>query len=70
MRVIAETYSDGPIVKQPVTQLPWGHVIQLIQKVKDPQEREWYSRAVFEHGWSRAALVQVVAGCPVPWPVV
>lgn len=60
MRVFAETYSDEPILKQPVSQLPWGHVIQLIQKVKDPQEREWYSRAVIEHGWSRAVLVHQI----------
>ena len=60
MRVFAETYSDEPIVKQPVSQLPWGHVIQLIQKVKHPQEREWYSRAVIEHGWSRAVLVHQI----------
>ena len=27
MRAFAEAFPDGPIVKQPVSQLPWGHVL-------------------------------------------
>lgn len=28
----------------------------LLDRVKDPAEREWYARAIIEHGWSRVVL--------------
>jgi predicted nuclease of restriction endonuclease-like (RecB) superfamily len=28
----------------------------LLDKVKDPTEREWYIRKTIEHGWSRSIL--------------
>jgi predicted nuclease of restriction endonuclease-like (RecB) superfamily len=56
MRSFAQAWGDEEIVKQAVSQIPWGHNIRLIQKVKDPSEREWYARACVVHGWSRAVL--------------
>ena len=38
---------------QPVAEIPWGHNIALIEKVKDPQQRFWYAAQTIEHGWSR-----------------
>ncbi len=60
MRAFAEAYHDEAIVKQLVSQLPWGHIVRLIQKVKSPEEREWYLRKAFEHGWSRDILVMQI----------
>ena len=60
MRAFAEVYTDETIVKQLVSQLPWGHVVRLIQKVKSPEEREWYIRKALEHGWSRDVLVMQI----------
>lgn len=60
MRAFAETYTHEPNVKQLVSQLPWGHIIHLIQKVKTTDEREWYARADIEYGWSRAVLVHQI----------
>lgn len=57
MRGFAEAFSDLEIVKQLVSLLPWGHVVRLIQLVKEPSQREWYARAAVEHGWSRNVLV-------------
>lgn len=56
MRNLAECYPDEQVVKQLVSLLPWGHNIRLMQMVKDPKEREWYTRACIEHGWSRSIL--------------
>ena len=63
MRLFYLTYE---IVQRPIGQLeippsfclniPWGHNISLIQKVKTLQEREWYARATIENGWSRPVL--------------
>ena len=60
MRAFAEAYADEEKVKQLVSQLPWGHVVRLIQKVKSPEEREWYIHKTFEHGWSRDILVMQI----------
>ena len=40
-----------------VTEIPWGHNIVLMQRVKDPLARIWYSRMTVERGWSRDVLV-------------
>ena len=56
MRNFAESYPDAQKVKQLVSQLPWGHVIRLLQRVKDATSRDWYMRQSIEHGWSRHIL--------------
>lgn len=56
MRAFAEAFPDGPIVKQPVSQLPWGQIIRLIQMVKDPAARDFYIREALAQGWSRNIL--------------
>lgn len=53
MRDLARAWPGDSIGQQLVAQLPWGHNIRLLQKVKDGQQREWYLRACIEHGWSR-----------------
>ena len=60
MRRFAETWDDEAIVKQLVSQIPWGHNIRLIQAVKDPDQRIWYIRQTIENGWSRNILVHQI----------
>jgi predicted nuclease of restriction endonuclease-like (RecB) superfamily len=50
MRSFAEAHPDEEKVKQLVSQLPWGHIVRLIQKVKSSEEREWYIQKAFEYG--------------------
>lgn len=57
MRAFAEAWSEESIVQQVVGQIPWGHNIALLEKLKDVEERLWYARATVEHGWSRNVLV-------------
>lgn len=40
----------------PVFQIPWGHNIVVLQKVKNEQERLWYAEKTIAYGWSRSAL--------------
>ena len=54
MRRFAEAYPQ--IGQQAVDQLPWGHNIVLLTKLKNSPSRDWYARACVEHGWSRAVL--------------
>lgn len=56
MRAFAAAYPDAQIVKQLVSQLPWGHTVRLLQRIKDQDVRHWYMRASIEHGWSRSVL--------------
>ena len=59
MRALAEAHPDGEFVQQVVARLPWGHVITLLT-VRDPTQRQWYSRQSIEQGWSRNVLVHQI----------
>ena len=56
MKILAREFPNSPIAQQPVAQLPWGHVLQIIQRIKDPVDREFYIRETLAHGWSRSIL--------------
>ena len=56
MRAFAAAYSESEFVQQVVAQIPWGHNLLLLNKLKQPELREWYARKTLEHGWSRAVL--------------
>jgi predicted nuclease of restriction endonuclease-like (RecB) superfamily len=56
MREFGTAYGDAEIVKQLVSQLPWGTNILLMQRARDPVARLRYARKTLEHGWSRAML--------------
>lgn len=63
MRSFVEAFPSSLIVKQLVSQLPWGHIIRILQKVKSPAERVWYIRQAIETGWSRNTLeIQLSSG--------
>ena len=48
--------SQSGNMKQLVSQIPWGHNILLIQRVKDNSVRFWYMAQVIQNGWSRDTL--------------
>jgi predicted nuclease of restriction endonuclease-like (RecB) superfamily len=53
----------GENLPQAVAEIPWGHNVWLMEKVKNPILRLWYARKTIEHGWSRAVLThQIDAG--------
>lgn len=56
MRAFAEAWPDSEIVQQAVGQLPWGHNLVLLARLKQPEQRLAYARAAIEHGWSRNVL--------------
>jgi predicted nuclease of restriction endonuclease-like (RecB) superfamily len=43
-------------LQQLVAQLPWGHNVILIEKVKNLRARLWYVQQTITHGWSRNIL--------------
>jgi predicted nuclease of restriction endonuclease-like (RecB) superfamily len=46
----------GLLNELPISKIPWGHNVLLIEKIKDLQERLWYAQQVIENGLSRASL--------------
>lgn len=62
MKIFAREFPDGPIAQQPVAQLPWGHVLQIMQRLKDPAARDFYIRKALAHGWSRSILEIQIQG--------
>lgn len=56
MRAFAEAWPDAAIVQQAVGQLPWGHNLVLLTKLKDSQTRIAYAQRAIQHGWSRNVL--------------
>ncbi|MDM0113371.1 PDDEXK nuclease domain-containing protein [Variovorax sp. J22R133] len=56
MRAFAEAWPSDAIVQQAVGQLPWGHNLVLLSKLKAPAQRLAYAQRAVEHGWSRSVL--------------
>ena len=66
MRSFAEQWPDflsDEKVQQAVGQIPWGHNLVLISKLKKPEERLYYASKALEYGWSRDVLtLQIESG--------
>ena len=63
MRALAEAWPEESIVQQAAAQIPWFHNCTLLDKVKDPLERLWYTQQTIANGWSRNVLIlQIESG--------
>lgn len=51
---------DRPNLERHVVQIPWGHNLLLMEKVKDPVIRLWYIRQTIEQGWGRETLAAMI----------
>lgn len=56
MRAFAQAWPDESFVQQAVAQIPWGHNIVLLTKLKDADQRLAYAGAAADHVWSRNVL--------------
>ena len=62
MRKFAEEYPDFEFVQQVVAQIPWGHNVILLDKIKNIEERKWYINETIKNGWSRNMLKMQIDG--------
>lgn len=61
MRAFAEAWpGEDELVQRPVAQLPWGHVIELLDKLDDRTLRDWYAAKDVQMGWSRVVLAHQI----------
>lgn len=44
-------------VRELIEQIPWGHYANILHRIKDPEERAYYLRAIAAFGWSRNTLL-------------
>jgi predicted nuclease of restriction endonuclease-like (RecB) superfamily len=56
MRAFAEAYPEEQFVQQVAAQIPWFHNCVVLEKVKAPNERIWYTQQAINNGWSRNVL--------------
>jgi predicted nuclease of restriction endonuclease-like (RecB) superfamily len=56
MRAFAQAWPDAAIVQQAVGQLPWGHNLVLLTRLKNHQQRLAYAQGAIKFGWSRNML--------------
>lgn len=54
------TQPEQVILAQVVRELPWGHNVTLIQKLKTPEKRLWYAQMARKHGWARSILIMQI----------
>ncbi len=59
MAKFAATY-DEAFVQTVSAQIPWSHNIAILDKVKMPDQREWYIRKAVENGWSHSVLIHQI----------
>ncbi|WGS55294.1 PDDEXK nuclease domain-containing protein (plasmid) [Paraburkholderia sp. D15] len=60
MRALAQAFPQPEFVQQPVAQLPWSHIVTLLDKLDDTSQRLWYAEKSLEHGWSRSVLTMQI----------
>ena len=61
MSQFAENYKEDEIMQQPVAQIPWGTLINvIIPKSKSHKEMLWYINATHKNGWSRAMVMNQI----------
>lgn len=60
MAKFAAEFTDMEFVQQAVAQIPWGHVIVLLDSVPLDEQRRWYILNTIQHGCSRSVLVHQI----------
>ena len=53
-------YKNNKLVQQIVAQIPWGHNIVLMTKIKDIRIRKIYAEAIIQNSWGRNMLLMQI----------
>jgi len=52
----AKPAREKQFLPQAVAEIPWGHNVTLLEKLKDSAQRIWYAQQTTVNGWSRSML--------------
>ena len=61
MQKFAKEFEYDLILQHNIAKLPWGLVISIMDKVKNMEERLWYSEKALENLWTRTELEHQIA---------
>ena len=51
-------FSENEIREQPVTQIPWGTIIKIMNKSSSKEEMLWYINQTYKNRWSRRIVLE------------
>ncbi|NQD86861.1 DUF1016 family protein [Paenarthrobacter sp. CM16] len=60
MTTFAAMWPDGSIAQQAAAQLPWGHIMVLLDKKLGSEATNAYAAAAVQYGWSRNVLLNMI----------
>jgi predicted nuclease of restriction endonuclease-like (RecB) superfamily len=60
MRQFYLEYKDKPDLLELALEIPWGHNMLIIHKIKDRHERTYYLKATNKMAWSRSILLNQI----------
>ena len=60
MRRFYHFYCNKSILQQLVAEIPWGHNLIILRKLKDEKEIEFYVKSASKLGWSRNVLLNQI----------
>jgi len=61
MRAFAQAWPEWEVCSQAVSNLPWGHNLDLVYKLDNRAARLWYAQSAVQDGWSRKVLEHHIA---------
>ncbi len=60
MKRFYEQYSGHENLRQAVAELPWGHILLIMNKISDVEARTYYIETGRQMGWSRNVLLNQI----------
>ena len=60
MAAFAAAWPAASVGQRIVAQLPWGHNVDLLDRLGTEDERLWYAQRAIASGWSRATLASQI----------
>ena len=60
MQKLAQAYPDREVLQTLSAKLSWSHHVLLLEQVKDPVERQWYTATATDQGWSVRRLESAI----------
>lgn len=60
MKNFYESYVDDEILAPLVREIGWSHNIVILEKCKDPLQREFYIRMTKRYGWTKNVLIHQI----------
>ena len=58
MSQFANSFDDNEIISQPVREIPWGTIMEIISKSSSKEEMLWYINQTYKNRWSRRMVAE------------